>query len=369
VTVYASKATTIPGFDALAQSVATGNEEAKSITLSAKAWSDTTTPKFTIASQPQHGTLSAIAQGNVTYTPSAGYAGADSFTFSAADPTSQFPTSPAVATVSVEVGEAVKIPSVAIEGAPETIETGMSVQLSAHVANDSPTVAWATSGGSITQGGLFTAPSKRPAADSVTVSATTSKGAKDQRTIAIAEPPPVEPAPESPPLETPTVTPPDETTTSSSGSATGSNAPSGETSSSQQTAGGSVLGEQTAKARIAVDRPTVVLLGRTLVMTARPTGPGAIRLSAFVGGRRVGSCVTLTPADRSFTCRVRLGSGISSRARIRVQATLRDGSALARSVRAAAPVEQMQMAHGAQAGLAAAFWCSPAALRSFAALR
>jgi hypothetical protein len=104
-------------------------------------------------------------------------------------------------------------------------------------------------------------------------------------------------------------------------------------------------------------------------MTARPTAAGAIRLSAFFDGRRLGSCVTLTLADRNFTCGVRLASDVSPHARIRVQATLRDGSALARSVRAAAPVERMQMAHWARAGLAAAFWCSPAALRSFAALR
>jgi hypothetical protein len=130
-----------------------------------------------------------------------------------------------------------------------------SARLSAQVANDSPTVTWATSGGSITQDGLFTAPSKLPASGSVTVSATTSKGAKDQRTIAIVEPPPVEPAPESPaeetpPVETPTGTPPGKTTTGSttpSGSTTGSSTPSAETSSSSQATGSGVLGAQTVK--------------------------------------------------------------------------------------------------------------------------
>jgi hypothetical protein len=183
VPVYAPSATTIPGFDALAQAVATHAGEAKAITLSAKAWSDSATPKYAIVSQPQHGSLSAISQGKVTYTPSAGYTGADSFTFSAADPNSQFPTSPAVATVSIEVGEAqVGTPTVAIEGAPESIVAGASVQLKANVTNDSSTVTWAASAGTITQAGLYTAPSE---AGTVTVTAMTSKGAKDQKTIKV----------------------------------------------------------------------------------------------------------------------------------------------------------------------------------------
>jgi hypothetical protein len=371
VPVYATKATVIPGFNAVAQTVSTGNEEAKSITLSSKAWSDSATPKYTVVSQPQHGTLSAISGGKVTYTPSAGYAGADSFTFSAADPTSSFPTSPAVATVSVEVGEAAKIASVAIEGAPASMTAGTSVELTAQVANDSPTVTWSASAGSITQEGLYTAPSAAPPSGSVTVSATTSKGAKDQRTIAIVAPKPIEPAPEAPaeesesPPSTPVPeTPPSEVVTATVVPSATSDAGSILSEPPSPVAGG-VLGEQQSKARVAVARPTVVLVGRALVMTARPSAPGAIRLSAFLGAHRLGSCVTLTPAGRSFTCRISLGKDVSARARIRVQATLRDGSATARSVRAAAPVAQMQMnAHGAQSGLAAAFWCSPAALRS-----
>ena len=63
------------GDHAIAQAVATGNEEAKSITLTSKAWGDIATPRYAIAAQPQHGTLSAISGGKVTYTPNAGYAG------------------------------------------------------------------------------------------------------------------------------------------------------------------------------------------------------------------------------------------------------------------------------------------------------
>jgi hypothetical protein len=77
-------------------------------------------------------------------------------------------------------------PSVAIEGAPESMTVGTSVQLSAHVSNDTPTVTWAASAGTITQAGLYSAPAEVPSGGTVTVSATTSKGAKDQKTIKVA---------------------------------------------------------------------------------------------------------------------------------------------------------------------------------------
>jgi hypothetical protein len=84
-------------------------------------------------------------------------------------------------------------PSVTIEGAPASMTAGTSVQLSAHVTNDSPTVTWTASAGTITTGGLYSAPSEPPAGGTTTVTATTSKGAKDQRTITItsSEPPSV----------------------------------------------------------------------------------------------------------------------------------------------------------------------------------
>ncbi len=48
---------------------------------------------------PAHGTLGAIAAGKVTYTPAAGFKGADSFTYRASDGTAQS----APATVSLTV--------------------------------------------------------------------------------------------------------------------------------------------------------------------------------------------------------------------------------------------------------------------------
>jgi hypothetical protein len=184
VAAYSSSPTIIPGFDALAQSTSTQAAEAKTVTLTSKAWNDPVTPKYAIVSKPQHGTLGAVSKNQVTYTPEAGYVGPDSFTFSAADPNSKFPASPAGAAVSIEVVGSSE-PATTIEGAPSSMVAGSSVQLSAHVVNDSPSVTWSASAGSITSGGLYTAPSEPPPGGSVTVTATSSKGAIGQRTIEI----------------------------------------------------------------------------------------------------------------------------------------------------------------------------------------
>jgi lysyl oxidase/Big-like domain-containing protein len=181
---YARTPTIVPGFDALAQSTSTPAGEAKTVKLTSTAWSDSATPKYTIVAPPQHGTLGAVSKNQVTYTPEAGFTGSDSFTFSAADPSSQFPQHPATATVSIEVAES-SAPVVTIEGAPSSLPAGTSVQLSAHVVNDGPSVTWSASAGSITSSGLYTAPPNPPAGGSVTITATSSKGAKGQRTIEI----------------------------------------------------------------------------------------------------------------------------------------------------------------------------------------
>jgi Lysyl oxidase/Bacterial Ig domain len=341
VPVYAPGATTIPGFDALAKASTTAAGKADALTLTSTKWGAAANPAYAIVSQPQHGTLSSLNQDKVTYTPSPGYSGTDSFSFSAHNPSSQFPTSPAVATVSIEVGEAQGAPTVAIEGAQASIVAGTSVQLSAHVTNDSPTVTWTASAGTITQAGLYTAPSEP---GTVTVTATSSKGAKDQKTIEVVAPPADEPAPESPP-ESPLASPGGSTTVTTP------------TTGGQQQGAVGTLGNKTSTARIAVSRPVAELVGRTLVMTGRATAPGRIRLSAYLGKRRLGTCATLTPAGRSFTCRVSLPKNVSLRARIRVVASLRDGTALVSGVRAAAPVAPMRM--GAHAS---SFWCSPRAL-------
>jgi uncharacterized protein YjdB len=181
---YSSSATVISGFDALPQTLAVPGNTASAVTLTSKAFKDTSKPTYTIVSGPSHGALGTISEGHVTYTPTAGYSGADSFTFSARDAGSAFPEHPAVATVSLEVGESTA-PSVSIEGAPVSMQAGSAVQLSAHVVNDLPEVTWSASAGSITSAGKYTAPVEVPAGGSVTVTATTSKGAKASKSIEI----------------------------------------------------------------------------------------------------------------------------------------------------------------------------------------
>jgi hypothetical protein len=101
---YATKATIIPGFDALAQAISAQAGEATTVTFTSKAWNDSAMPKYTVVSQPKHGTLEATSTSNqVIYRPAAGFTGQDSFTFEASDPRSPFPHHPAIASVSIEI--------------------------------------------------------------------------------------------------------------------------------------------------------------------------------------------------------------------------------------------------------------------------
>ncbi len=185
VPVYSNTATVVPGFDALAQTTETPAGVAKTVTLTSRAFNDSGKPTYKIVSGPGHGALGAInSEGAVVYTPTAGFTGQDSFTYSAADPSSKFPENPAVATVSIEVTSSTQ-PAVSIEGAPASMQAGSSVQLTAKVVNDSPTVTWGASAGTVTSEGRYTAPSEVPAAGKVTVTATTSKGAKAEKTIEV----------------------------------------------------------------------------------------------------------------------------------------------------------------------------------------
>jgi hypothetical protein len=529
---YATSPTIVPGFDALAQTTSTRVGEATTVSLTAKAWSDSTTPKYAIVSQPKHGKLGALSKNLITYTPEAGYTGTDSFTFSAADPNSQFPTNPAVATVSIEVtasgstnlllvGDAsssygvgdqtsvgreeafqftakssgtveelqfrtdgtadtgltgvilgvlaessgkpgellgaakvsgepavgswikatglsvpvvsgtnywlVVLPlgvsgkklyydaaaasggtgnvessvgglsamsaesswetynqgpigfqaigaakagaatqsqalarigsagagagapastgtpmqsagtesagtgasaslaeptsvgtaqaSVAIAGAQASMIAGTSVQLSAIVANDSPGVSWSASAGSIAPDGLYTAPTLPPTG-AVTVLAISASGARDQITIAITSVPASVPAPAAP-------LSPEEALPS----------------------GGHIVGSRGSSSSIspAIAPPEAVLVGHTLVLTTAVSAAGRARVSAYLGTRRLGSCVVLTPADRSFTCRVKLGSRVPLHAPLRIYASLRLGGRILHSRRPTAPVGEMKM--------------------------
>jgi hypothetical protein len=106
-----------------------------------------------------------------------------------------------------------------------------------------------------------------------------------------------------------------------------------------------------------VSRPQVTLIGHTLIMTTRASEVGRVRLSAYLGRRRLGTCVTQTAADRTFTCRLKLGKGISVDARISVWASLRvGGGVLLRQSRPAARVQEMKMTDGSGVAGVVGLW-------------
>jgi hypothetical protein len=354
---YATEETTIPGFDAQPQSLGRNTGEARTITLTYQRFQangkPSGGPRFAIASPPLHGSLdqSKIKEGKVTYTPEAGYFGADSFTFSAVDPNSTFPTTPAVATVSVEGAEA----HVSIGTAPTTMTVGTSSPLTAMLTYDSHGVEWIASAGHVTPGGsegltaTYTAPSEVPPGGTVTVTArlTDNHAVSEQRTIKIV-PESHEPAPEA-------------------GGASTSTASTETAATATPTAG--TQGFTTTAPLPKLTRPNALLLGRRLIMTTLANVAGRIRLSAYLGHRRLGTCAVLTPGGRSFTCRLTLPSNVRLNAHISVLASLRVGTTIIQVLRPAAPVPLMKMkgttAHGQAASVAAAqFWCSPSMVES-----
>jgi hypothetical protein len=189
--------------------------------------------------------------------------------------------------------------SVMIEGAPATVIAGTSVQLSALVS-DGSSVTWRTTAGSITSDGLYTAPPRAPRGGAV-ISAI-GRAARDERRITIAPVPTARPAPAAPLAEV-----------------SGGPPPSADPLT-----------------------PRASLVAGKLIMTTAVGEAGRARLSAYLAGKRLGSCVVQTPAHRDFTCRVRL-AGASRHASIRVLASVRVDGHLFTSERPAAPIPAMTM--------------------------
>ena len=336
---YATKPTIVPGFDAQSQTVSTKFDEPVTITATSTRWEHADEPigepNYTIVSQPQHGTLTPISRtGQLTYTPEAGYNGPDSFTFSASDPNSEFPRNPEVATVAIEVGAA---PAVAISGTPAKMYAGTSVQLAA-VTNDDSEVTWSASAGSITSGGLYTAPAEPPVGGAVLITARSAAGAEEQIMIIVESVPTAQDQSAAPLSSAPSaISPPPP-------------------------------GKSTSRPPI-VYRPEAMLIGRQL-MTTRVGRAGHVRLSAFIGHRRIGTCAAKTPGERSFSCRLTLGRRIRLNTRITVVASLRIGDKVLSSIRPGEPVPQMKMNMGGPPTKRATqalghdasswwFWCSP----------
>jgi Bacterial Ig domain len=234
-------------------------------------------------------------------------------------------------------------PGVSIEGAPASMLAGTSISLNAVVRNDSSPVIWEASRGSITSGGLYTAPSTAGGTVTITARLSDDRSVGEQRIITILPVPPSV-AQIAVPLPAPTPAP-----------------------SASSTGHGSTLGTHTSVLP-AVARPQVELDGRTLIMTTRLGKAGRARLSAYIGHRRIGTCAVETQAGRNFTCRVKLGARVSLHTPISVWASLRVGKQIVQVLRAAAPVPRMKMPgmsplpNATVASLAAQYICSPSML-------
>ena len=168
---------------------------------------------FRIVSHPSHGTIAtarnytAVQGGNsydaflnrtVTYTPDAGFSGVDTFEFVAFDSTSpDFPTSPIVATATIDMTAAEAV--VSIVDAPASIVAGTTTSLRAQVTGAAAGVSWAVEGvdrgnstvGTIDADGTYAAPAAVPASGSVVVRATSTAApsAFSETAITITEAP------------------------------------------------------------------------------------------------------------------------------------------------------------------------------------
>jgi hypothetical protein len=114
---------TVPGY--LAVPLAASGPGAHSFVLTAHAFgAPGAAPVLQIESPPAHGTLSAaagvpLASPQVVYTPAPGFAGTDTFTYFARDPSNRFPRHSKTATVSVTV------PGAAAQEARPRLLTGL----------------------------------------------------------------------------------------------------------------------------------------------------------------------------------------------------------------------------------------------------
>jgi FtsP/CotA-like multicopper oxidase with cupredoxin domain len=162
--------------NATPQSVKVVQDTARSITL-AGTDKDADSLTFAVASQPSHGTLSAVdASGKVVYTPAAGYLGADSFTFTADDGVAV--SKAATVTITVKTNDP---PTVAIASHGSSTE-GVALALSAVASEpdqEALTYAWTATGGAQVS----------PAGDGSTASFTNVEGPTDETVTVTATDP------------------------------------------------------------------------------------------------------------------------------------------------------------------------------------
>lgn len=243
-------------------------------------------PQFKIVTAPQHGSLDQpvgqwFAGGSVRYTPESGPSTSDSFTFAARDPGSSYPRNPPAAVAALPGGGDTVV---TIAGAPASLATGASVQLSAVVENGLPEVTWSVDGtvgggaalGTVSAGGLYRAPDTVPPGGQVRVSAESASGGSGEAVIRILPAAPPRPAPDVPP---PFPGP-------------GSDVP------------GSIPDKKKGSNPLSPLR--LARHGKRLLVTLRSAKAGLVVVRANKDGRRIGQCRARVTARQRMTCAIRL---------------------------------------------------------------
>jgi hypothetical protein len=315
----------VPGY--LADNVSDPAAEGpRQVQLAASSFGGMTrAPQFKIVTPPQHGTLDRpvgewFDGAAVRYTPAAGYSGPDSFTFAARDPSSSFPRNPPAAVVTLATPAPAPAPPapapappapapappapapappapapappapapappapapaplVAVAGAPESLHTGASAQLTAVVQNDSAAVTWSVDGvvggndrvGTVSPSGLYRAPAEVPPAGHVRVAARSPSGGVGEAVIRIVEAPAPRPAPDVP----------------------------GEVPHSPR------YGSRPERNPLSPLR--LARHGNRLLVSLTSTKAGRVVVRASKGGRRIGSCSARVSANQRMTCAIKL---------------------------------------------------------------
>jgi hypothetical protein len=305
---YMAAASVIPGHVAKAVVGPQGLEQGEpaELTLEANTFGTPGAVQYRIASAPQHGTLDVAAGSwfagpKVTYTPDPGYSGQDSFSYSARDSASAFPRNPTVATVAVGV-QRTKAETVAISGAPAELLTGNGAQLQAKVVNGPPQATWSVEGvaggnasvGTITAGGLYTAPATVPPGGSVTIRADGTFGGFAEVEVKVTKPKDPEPAPDPPPPPGPGPGPgPGDDHPHDPGTGPHTHNPEPPPI---------VTPPPVLPPLLSI--PQVALNGRRAYVKTIPGRAGVVETKALVGKRRIALCRSSVPAGRGAVCKL-----------------------------------------------------------------
>jgi hypothetical protein len=283
----------VPGYRAQAVATTTGFRTAKTFSLASQSFAPTVpigpngapsgyaglgTLRYRIESLPARGVLrngtTVITAGTtlpagvtqLSYTPNTTFSGVDTFAFSAVNyvggSPSRYPLQPAQATATVNVGGSGI--AVGVSGVPGQMVVGTQAQLSVTTTGSGAT--WTVDGvpggnatvGTITPGGLYTAPAAIPPAGKVTIQAvsTDDEGAR------------------SAPVEVAIVA--------------------------------ATVPEPRPIIEGSLKKPGVLAVGRNVTVSMQLPRSGRLTVGLYRGSVRLGGCVINAPGAQTATCKIRM---------------------------------------------------------------